>query len=192
MNFPAMVLAAVTLGLIGVLPRIFFRHGKLNLMWWLTAMPFVIGGASLAATAAGLLPIFPSPNGLAGRILAAAAILPTAAGLGLIGYTLGTHRVPVSLWHQTSQPQHFVNWGAYARVRHPFYAAFLLTLIGSVLAAPSWGTLAALVYGALVLDATAAREEDQLSATDFGEAYRAYMARTGRFLPKFAGDGDGR
>jgi protein-S-isoprenylcysteine O-methyltransferase Ste14 len=83
-------------------------------------------------------------------------------------------------------PGHIVTWGAYAHIRHPFYASFLLTLIGSLLLAPNWGTLIAWFGGLLMLNATAAREERRLSQSEFGEEYCRYLERTGRFLPNLA------
>jgi protein-S-isoprenylcysteine O-methyltransferase Ste14 len=94
----------------------------------------------------------------------------------------------VALWHQRDDaPQHIVTWGAYRRIRHPFYAAFLLILAGAFLFAPSLGTAATLAFGALQLNRTAAGEERRLAASAFGADYRTYVARTGRFLPRLGG-----
>jgi protein-S-isoprenylcysteine O-methyltransferase Ste14 len=43
-----------------------------------------------------------------------------------------------------------------------------------------------LLAGVVQLGRTARREERRLLASDFGAEYRAYMQRTGRFLPGFA------
>jgi protein-S-isoprenylcysteine O-methyltransferase Ste14 len=76
--------------------------------------------------------------------------------------------------------------GWYARVRHPGY-------LGSLLA--SWG--AAIVFGsALALPLAAlmtafqwdrVRREEKLLAGEFGDAWRAYAARTGALLPRLGG-----
>jgi protein-S-isoprenylcysteine O-methyltransferase Ste14 len=73
--------------------------------------------------------------------------------------------------------------GPYRYVRHPFSAAFILALVGALLALPHWATLALLVYGTLQLGRTARLEERQILAGPAGEAYAAYVRRTGRFLP---------
>ena len=105
--------------------------------------------------------------------------------IALITYTIGTHRVPLALWHQDNDaPQSIVTYGAYKHVRHPFYSAFLLALAGAVVGCPHPGTLACLVYAVLMLRHTARKEEHNLSNSEFGEEYRAYVSRTGRFIPR--------
>jgi protein-S-isoprenylcysteine O-methyltransferase Ste14 len=193
MNHAVFLLAAVNFGLIAALPRIFFKSGRFTLLWWLTASPFFLSGVAIAASLLGLLPLFLGSSTPAGRIASAVATLAYAAALALIGFTLGTHRIPVSLWHQVDDPpQHIVTWGAYAYIRHPFYASFLLTLTGSLLLAPNWGTLAACLAGLVMLNATAAREERRLSASEFGEEYRRYLEHTGRFFPHLTAFSGGR
>jgi protein-S-isoprenylcysteine O-methyltransferase Ste14 len=177
----AMVACLGALALIALLPRLFFRRGRLNARWWLTAAPFVVAGTTLVAGLTGLL----EPNGaVALRDALAWPALGAAAGaVALIRWTLDTHARPVSLWHQEDdRPEELVTRGAYARVRHPFYASFLLVLVGCVLAFPHALTLLALAGGFLQLDRTAAREERRLRHA-FGEPYASYVRRTGRFLP---------
>ena len=48
---------------------------------------------------------------------------------------------------------------------------------------PHGSTLAVLLFGMTVLSLTARREERRLLSSAFGGEYRAYMTRTGRFLP---------
>jgi hypothetical protein len=183
MNGPAVPVVAMclaNLALIGLLPRIFFRRGSLNPSWWLTAAPFLVTSGILLGALFGLLT--PALPGSALRDTM--AILLGATSVGVIGYTLGSHREPVSLWHQPDDsPERLVTHGAYAQVRHPFYAAFLLTLLAGVLAVPHWATLGALVYAAFRLNRTAALEEDRLLASFLAVAYADYMRNTGRFVP---------
>jgi protein-S-isoprenylcysteine O-methyltransferase Ste14 len=72
--------------------------------------------------------------------------------------------------------------GPYAWVRHPGYLGALLSCFGGALA---FGSAAALPLVALMLWAqlTRVRREERLLATHFGEAWRAYAARTGALLP---------
>jgi protein-S-isoprenylcysteine O-methyltransferase Ste14 len=117
-----------------------------------------------------------------------ASVVLCAGSIALIAFTLGTHRIPIALWHQENDaPRHIVTWGAYSRVRHPFYASFLVCLVGTVLALPHAGTIATLAYAIVALNLTAAREEKRLAASQFGEEYRQYMGRTGRFWPRLGG-----
>lgn len=167
---------------IAALPRAFFRRGSLNANWWLTAAPFAGAGFALllavpSAVAAGaeLLP----------ALFAVGAIALACGSIALIAFTLGTHREPVSLWHQQDDtPHQLVRHGAYARVRHPFYAAFLLALMACVLAAPGPLTVVAFASAAFLLRRTAQREEARLLASGFGAEYAAYMTHTGRFTPR--------
>jgi protein-S-isoprenylcysteine O-methyltransferase Ste14 len=154
--------------------------------WLLTAAPFFIDALLLLAALAGLL----SPVQLRTPWHAALDLfaVPLVAGaLILIGWTAGVHRARVSLWHQPDDaPAELVTYGPYALVRHPFYAAFILLLLGAAAALPHTGTLVMLLAGVVQLGRTARREERRLLASDFGAECRAYMQRTGRFLPGFA------
>jgi protein-S-isoprenylcysteine O-methyltransferase Ste14 len=180
------LLLILNLLFVGALPRIFFRSGTLGLSWWLTALPFVACTILVFLHARGILAAQPGILRAAYPPLALAAVPLSAASIALIAYTLGTHRIPISLWHQGDDaPRHIVTWGAYARIRHPFYAAFLLALLAAFLYFPHLGTVATLLYGFAVLTWTARREERRLRASEFGAEYADYQARTGRFWPRF-------
>ena len=47
MNTTALLVALLALGAIGLLPVVFFRAGRLNRRWWLTAAPFLASGANV-------------------------------------------------------------------------------------------------------------------------------------------------
>lgn len=185
MNPVLATLLLLDLALIGALPRVFFRRGRLNAAWWLTAMPFLAGASLVLAAATGrVAPRLPA-NALLGTSLEVIATLLCAASIALIALTCGTHRRAISLWHQEDdRPQGLVTAGPYARVRHPFYTAFLLALSAVAVGVPHVATAVVLAFGFVVLDRTAAREERRLSASVFGAEYRAYKARTGRFRPR--------
>jgi protein-S-isoprenylcysteine O-methyltransferase Ste14 len=109
--------------------------------------------------------------------------------IGLITMTMGTHRIPLALWHQNPQddaPANIVTWGSYKYVRHPFYSAFIMAFIACLLIAPHWLIGALGLYTVLMLNYTAHKEEVRLSNDEgqFGIEYRAYMKRSGRFFPK--------
>jgi len=83
----------------------------------------------------------------------------------------------------TRRQHTLVTTGPYRWVRHPFYVAAALSMLGNSLAAANWFLLGG---GALVFILLAIRtpiEEAQLLAR-FGGAYEAYMQRTHRFLPR--------
>jgi len=83
----------------------------------------------------------------------------------------------------TRQAHTLVTTGPYRYVRHPFYLSVLLAALANSLMAANWYLMAT---GALIFALMFVRtpiEEAKLVAR-FGDSYRAYMARTGRFWPK--------
>lgn len=76
-----------------------------------------------------------------------------------------------------------VSSGPYRWVRHPFYIAVTLLTLGNALSAANWFILSTGSLAVLLLVVRTRREEERLLLR-FGDAYRAYVARTGRFLPK--------
>jgi protein-S-isoprenylcysteine O-methyltransferase Ste14 len=180
-NRPVALLVLLNFLAIASLPRVFFRRGRFNARWLATAAPFAGCAVLLVLAALGVVPTWPGSERAA---LDAAAVLSSAASLSLIWLTVGTHRVRLALWHQDDDaPEGIVTWGPYARVRHPFYTAFLLAMLAAALAAPGPASLAVLCAGAAAMGVTARREERRLLASDFGASYRDYMRTTGRFVP---------
>ena len=186
MNTAVLLLCLCAFALLGSLPFTFFRRGTPTAGWWVTAAPFFADAALLvAALAGGILPIR-LPAYYAGP-LSLAAVPLLAAAIALIGFTIGVHRAPVSMWHQRADtPAQLVTTGPYAHVRHPFYAAFIMLLAATAAAFPHPWSITLLGIGTLQLYRTARREEKRLLASPLGASYSAYMARTGRLLPRFA------
>ena len=83
----------------------------------------------------------------------------------------------------TRRDHTLVTTGPYRWVRHPFYVAVALTTTGNALAAANWFLLAGGVLVVALLAVRTRIEEEQL-AERFDGAYRAYVDRTGRFLPR--------
>jgi protein-S-isoprenylcysteine O-methyltransferase Ste14 len=85
-----------------------------------------------------------------------------------------------------------VTHGPYRWVRHPFYVTAAL-LMGSVtLLTANWliGASSLLVLGLLAIRTP---KEERMLIDRFGQPYRDYMAKTGRFVPRIsAGRDDGR
>jgi protein-S-isoprenylcysteine O-methyltransferase Ste14 len=76
-----------------------------------------------------------------------------------------------------------VTTGPYRWVRHPYYTATLLLVAAATLLAANWliGLLGLLVF--LLLAIRTPLEERKLIER-FGDDYRRYMQRTGRFFPR--------
>jgi len=81
-----------------------------------------------------------------------------------------------------------VTSGLYRHVRHPMYSGMMTSLVGLFLLVPSVTSAVMLVAGVAGYSFQAGVEEAHLLARH-GEAYRQYLARTGRFLPRWPGEG---
>ena len=79
-----------------------------------------------------------------------------------------------------------VTGGPYRRVRHPIYLFQTVMLLGVVLLLPTLLSLVVMVGHLLCALAKAADEESYL-LTVHGDAYRDYLAHTGRLFPKLRG-----
>lgn len=177
-----LTLAVANFIYVGLLPFIFFRpDGKRNLQWWSTAWPYVAYPLVLVAGHLGRLhPLLVLP-----RWTVMLVTLAHASSIALIAMTIGAHRVPISLWHQKNDaPVSIVTHGPYAHVRHPFYSAFILCQLAALAAFVHPASAAITLYSIVLLSLTARKEERRLSASEFGAEYRAYLERTGRFLPR--------
>lgn len=111
--------------------------------------------------------------GVAGAIAAAIGVVAVLTSLG----NNLTDTVVVREHHT------LITTGPYRWVRHPFYAVFALGLASNTLVTANWflgcaGFLAIL----LVIVRTPVEEAKLLER--FGVQYEAYMAQTGRFLPR--------
>jgi protein-S-isoprenylcysteine O-methyltransferase Ste14 len=144
----------------------------------------------IAAWAALLLPILaPSTVGWISVPLPAGLRL---IGLGLLGgaglvlwWTLASIGDSISPSTSTRAGARLVTEGPYRFVRHPLYTGGFLATLGIGLANQSIPLLAALPILLWWLPRRVHGEEQNLTAS-YGEAYRAYQARTGRFLPRLA------
>jgi protein-S-isoprenylcysteine O-methyltransferase Ste14 len=84
----------------------------------------------------------------------------------------------------------FVVAGPYTRVRNPLFLGLVLALLGVALAIGSRWLLVAAAGAALVAQAWVVRIEEPRLRARFGEAYREYVARVPRWLPRSVGAAD--
>jgi protein-S-isoprenylcysteine O-methyltransferase Ste14 len=135
------------------------------------AIAYVISPSSMAWSA---IPLPPAARW--------AGIATLAAGAALMSWSVSSLGPNLTDTVVTRQNHSLVVGGPYEFVRHPFYDAMALIVIGTALASANGFVLAGgLMAFALVVLRTR-REEDRLLAR-FGDNYRSYMRRTGRFLP---------
>jgi protein-S-isoprenylcysteine O-methyltransferase Ste14 len=81
------------------------------------------------------------------------------------------------------RPRAVVSSGAFRYVRHPLYLASILSYLGLTIGTASLASLALLVLIAAFYDYIAGYEEKLLEAR-FGEAYRRYKSKTGKWVPR--------
>lgn len=85
---------------------------------------------------------------------------------------------------ETAERQMLVTRGIYARLRHPIYASLVPWAIAqALLLQNAVAGVGGIVAVALIWLVRVPREEAMM-VEHFGDAYREYMARTGRLLPK--------
>lgn len=108
------------------------------------------------------------------------------AALPLLGWVFHTLGPNISPSHATREGHRLVTDGPYRLVRHPLYTAGTVLSVALALVSALWWPVAWLVPGLLLLHWRTPREEERLVEA-FGDAYRDYMERTGRYLPRIRG-----
>lgn len=85
------------------------------------------------------------------------------------------------------RPNSVVVTGAFRYVRHPLYLASILTYLGLTVSTLSLFSLALFVV-IFIFHNYIANYEEKLLETRFGEEYRKYKKRTGKWVPKIGKD----
>lgn len=83
----------------------------------------------------------------------------------------------------TRKEHALITTGPYRWVRHPFYTSAALLVLANSLAAANWFFFVQGCAMFLLLVIRTRKEEENLIAR-FGDDYRKYMQRTGRFVPR--------
>lgn len=106
------------------------------------------------------------------------------AGIYWLFSSIGTGITPTSA---TREQHRLVTHGPYRWVRHPLYTIGSSLFIAFGMMADNWFIA---VLGILAFIAMAVRtpKEEANLIEKFGDEYREYMKRTGRFFPKFGGN----
>jgi protein-S-isoprenylcysteine O-methyltransferase Ste14 len=153
-------------------PFILFTLRPLGLAMMAGLIAFVVSPAAMAWSSLPI-PVWARWAGVVLGGVAAALLMWTLRSLG-----------PNLTDTVVTRKEHtLITTGPYAWVRHPFYVSVALAVLANALVAAN---LFLFVTGGLVLALLIVRcriEEANLAAK-FGDAYRAYARRTGRFLPR--------
>jgi len=97
--------------------------------------------------------------------------------------TLDTNVSPTVV---TREQHTLVTTGPYRWIRHPLYTFATINFMGVILVAANWFMLITAMVALWALHMRTPLEEQRLLEA-FGEEYRIYMGRTGRYLPKWGG-----
>ena len=142
----------------------------------------LLAEAALAAVAPRRLP------GLVPLAPASAAVLRATGTVMVLGATALMLAAQLDLgasWRvgidEGARPG-LVTGGLYRYSRNPIYVAMLTALLGFALLLPSWISLGLLIGAGLGIRRHVRDEEAYLART-YGEEYRRYAARVGRFVP---------
>ena len=142
------------------------------------------------ATMGGLVAFLVNPTWMAW------ASVPLPAALRWAGVAVGVPTVALGIWTfrsigrnitdtvVTRREHTLVTHGPYRFVRHPFYVTTGLALVANSLTTANW-FIALTGAGALALMVLRTTTEEAKLVERFGDDYRRYMARTGRFFPRF-------
>lgn len=158
-------------------------RGKEGLFILLTLRPFAL----VAATAMISYLINPASMEWAHVPLPAWArwggVLLASVGGALLIWTFHTLGPNLTDTVVTRRVHTLVTAGPYHWVRHPLYTSTALAVVGNALTAANWFLFAsgAMVFAMMVIRT---KKEEAFLIARFGDAYREYMARTGRFLPR--------
>ena len=148
----------------------------------LALLPLAIPGV---AAWGGRLGVWPLP---APKLLGWAGVALSAIGLAIRVAAMRQLGVRFSPLLAVQREHALETTGWYARVRHPGYLGSLLASWGAAIA---FGSAMALPLAALMtaFQWDRVRREEQLLERHFGDAWRAYAARTGALLPRLGGTG---
>ena len=123
------------------------------------------------------------------------ATLPTPAWSRWVGVGLGIISLPLFAWiHHAlgknwsmalviKEEHTLVSSGPFPWVRHPMYSTFFLQSLAFFLLSSNW-VIGGGWLGQGIVVATRVRDEEALMTEEFGDQYRAYMQRSGRYLPR--------
>ena len=143
-----------------------------GLMLWLGVIAYMVNPAWMVWSAA------PLPTWLRWTGVGVCAV-----AVVLLTWTLRSLGTNLTDTVVTRRAHTLVTRGPYAQVRHPFYDSIALLILANSLIAANWAfLLAGGVFLSLMVVRTRTEEEKLLAR--FGDQYRVYRDRTGRFLPK--------
>ena len=168
--------------LVGLVPE-----QRVERYMWLVWVPLVAAwmflpyAAATRTTGAFALPPFSQDGGYAivRWIAAATALLCLLASIDCWRRMGDDWRMDIG-----ERKTNLVTEGLFRRIRHPIYAFSMLLMVCSALIAPTLPMIAIALLHLALMNVKARNEERHLTAVH-GDSYTQYVARTGRFFPRF-------
>jgi len=124
------------------------------------------------------------------------AEIPAPAWVRWLGAGLTVITIPLSIWVHEALGANFntilgvrdrhtlVTHGPYRWVRHPMYDVLFLYMLSILLLTGNLLLGGLFMGGFLITIATRVAKEEAILEEAYGDAYRAYRLRTGRFVPR--------
>lgn len=121
-------------------------------------------------------------------------LVPFPGWLRWCGFALGLCTLIFWVWTQSAlgkewspqlqlrQEHRLVTSGPYARIHHPIYTATMSIGVAFALVTANW-VFMALALAAIIMIVIRVPREEQMMMEQFGEEYKTYMRKTGRFFP---------
>jgi protein-S-isoprenylcysteine O-methyltransferase Ste14 len=162
---------------------------RLERMMWLIWVPLVAAWIVLPWLALDrvhgslALPAFARGDPLYAAVRLAAAVI----AVGCLAATIKCWARMGKDWRMavTAEPnQALITDGLFARIRHPIYAFSILLMIATMVVVPTWPMIGLGVVHIALMVMKAGNEERHMLA-NHGDDYARYLARTGRFLPRW-------
>lgn len=140
--------------------------------FWIGVIVWMVNPRRMAWSAVSL-PIWMKWTGVILLVLACGLLLWTFRSLGRnLTDTVVTRKAHTLVFH-----------GPYRWIRHPFYDSAALLMVATSLITANWFlSLTGIALFTLLVLRTRIEEENLVAR--FGDGYRTYMERTGRFLPR--------
>jgi protein-S-isoprenylcysteine O-methyltransferase Ste14 len=143
-----------------------------GLILWLSPLVYLINPAWMAWSKLGL------PEGV--RWLGVVLGILCTAGIYWLFSSIGSGITPTSA---TRKEHKLVTSGPYRWVRHPLYTVGTSLFLALGLIADNWFIILLGMLAFVAMASRAPKEEANL-VEKFGDEYREYMKRTGRYFPK--------
>lgn len=127
--------------------------------------------------------------------------LPVPLWCRWLGFGLAVMSLLLLVWVQAALGKHWsgslqlrqehtlVTTGPYRWVRHPMYSVLMAFMVGSSLTSANLLFAVLTFFSVIVLLRRVGREEAMMLER-FGDEYRSYVRRTGRFLPRLSREGE--